>query len=122
MRSAKLSIGPLLRTVAGLVVWASAFVFLYAGYSLGCQHIEISDQAGLLNPVTVMLITFSLAHLGALLVLLVLWRKRPPRPAADEPPATYRFRYWLEGAILLFSLLGVVMIAFPILMVTPCVG
>jgi len=122
MTPAGLSLWRLLRMVAGLVVWSSAFVVLYAGYSLGCMQIEVSDEAGLLNPVTAILVAFSLAHLVALFVLLFLWRKYPARQVANESEASYRFCYWLEGAILLFSLLGVLMIAFPVVMVTPCVG
>jgi hypothetical protein len=50
----------MLRMNAGLIVWASAFVFLYAGFSLGCQLLAPSPEDGLANAVTVLLLVLAL--------------------------------------------------------------
>lgn len=119
MRRHGFAIAQLLRVSAGLIVWSSAFVFLYAGSYLGCRTLAPEPQAGLLNAVTALLLAFTLLHLGALGVLMARWW-RGPRTAAGEAPASVRFRRGVEGLVLISALVGVLMIAFPLLMVPPC--
>ena len=112
----------LLRISAGLLVWSSGFVVLYAGYSLGCQQLEIDSEAGLGNPVTLSLVGITALHLAALSALLVQWRMRPIKPMAGESERSLGLNRWLEGFALFISMAGLLFIAFPILMVPPCAG
>lgn len=122
MRPAVQSNWRLLRVSAGLFVWCSAFVALYAGYSLGCQRIELSENAGLANPVTLGLVAVALVHL--LLLAGLLWRhwRRPMTAVDGESERSRRSHHWVEGFVLWLSLAGTLFIAFPILMVPPCLG
>lgn len=112
----------LLRMGAGLIVWASAFVFLYAGFSLGCQFLAPPVEDGLMNPVTGWLALLALLHLGILLVLVALWWKRPVKAAAGEEETSRLLRHQVEGLVLICSIAGLVWIAFPVFMVAPCAG
>lgn len=122
MRPAVQSNWRLLRVSAGLFVWCSAFVALYAGYSLGCQHIDMAEDAGLANPVTLSLVAVALAHLLMLAILLWRHRRRPIAAVDGESDRSRRIHHWVEGFVLWLSLAGTVFIAFPILMVPPCLG
>ncbi|GEM_PF-730595 len=122
MKTNRFNLGQLFRMGAGLVVWSSAFVCLYAGFSLGCQYLTPSVDDGLANPVTYLLTGIFLVHLLALTGLGGLWWKRPVPAADGESPASRDFRHWIEGAVLAFSITGLVWIGFPIFMVAPCAG
>lgn len=115
-----LGAGALVRISAGVIVWASAFVALYAGYSLGCRALPVTADAGLANPVTVMLSAIALGHGAVLLMLLRRWFTRSVTALQGEPERTRRFRHTVEGVILWLSLMALAVIAFPILLVTPC--
>jgi hypothetical protein len=114
--------GPLLRISAGAFVWASAFVTLYAGYSLGCQNLAIASDAGLANPVTLALIVIAALHGAGMAWLLARWLRRPVTAQPGESDASRRFRHHVEGLVLWISAAALVFIAFPVLMVPPCVG
>jgi len=120
--AARFSIVMLLRMGAGLLVWASAFLMLYAGHALLCRLLSPASDAGLRNPVTAGLVVLAAVHLVAMLALMVLWWRHPPAAAPQEPTRTQRFRHRTEGLLLLISLAGLVYIAFPLLMTPPCVG
>lgn len=122
MRAANDSIGRLLRLFAGLIVWASAFVMLYAGSALGCRHLSVTVDAGLANPVTLGLLAIAGLHMALLLGLLVYRHRRPTGAAAGETERSRRFRDRVEGLILLAALVALVLVAFPLLMVPPCAG
>lgn len=112
----------LLRVCAGLFVWCSAFVVLYATYSLGCQHIEVSADAGLANPVSLGLVAAALIHLLVLAGLLWRHQHSPMQAIEGENDRSRRVHHWVEGFVLWLSLAGTLFIAFPILMVPPCQG
>jgi hypothetical protein len=114
--------GPLLRMSAGAFVWASAFVALYAGYSLGCQNLDIAADAGRANPVTLALVAVALAHGAAMAWLLARWLRHPVSAQPGESDASRRFRHRVEGLVLWVSTAALVFVAFPVLMVSPCVG
>jgi hypothetical protein len=112
----------MLRMNAGLIVWVSAFVFLYAGFSLGCQLLAPSPEDGLANAVTVLLLVLALFHMAVLAALVALWWKRPVAAADGESDSSRRIRHRVEGLVLACSMAGLVWVAFPVLMVAPCTG
>lgn len=122
MNRIHLSLFQLLRLSAGLIIWASAFVGLYAGYSLACQQIDLAGDTGPLNPVTGLLVLISGIHLAALVGLLLAHRWRPTKVQPDESERSHRLRHWLECCVLWISLAGLLFITFPVLMVPPCAG
>lgn len=122
MKSARWSLGQLLRMSAGLFIWSSAFVVLYAGFSLGCQQLEVPLEAGLLNPVTIGLVVAFAVHAAALLALLVYRQRHPVRAAEGEEERSRRLRHKVEGLVLWVSLAALLFIAFPVLLVPPCAG
>ena len=120
--AAGFTIAQSLRMCGGLLVWSSAFVFLYAGFSLGCKQLAPDPADGLANPVTGILAAIFALHLLALAGLGWLWWKHPVPPAADEPDSGPGFRHWVEGMVLVISTAGLIWIAFPVFMVAPCTG
>lgn len=117
-----LGAGALLRLSAGAMVWASAFVALYAGHSLGCLAAPVAADAGLANPVTITLVALALAHGVALTMLLRRWFAGSVPALEGETERTRRFRHRVEGLVLWISLTALVVVAAPVLMVTPCQG
>ncbi|QOC21693.1 hypothetical protein IC757_11655 [Wenzhouxiangella sp. AB-CW3] len=115
-------IGALLRMSAGLILWFSCFVMLYAGYSLGCQHFEGAASDGRVNPVTLSLLIAGFGHALVIALLLARHRLRPVRAQSDEGERSRQFRHRVEGLVLWVSLTGVLFILFPVLMVPPCAG
>lgn len=122
MRPGPLSIARLLRICAGLLIWSSGFVMLYAGYSLGCQQIDVPVEAGLRNPVTAGLVIIAALHVAALIALLLRRYRYPMTAMADENERSRKLHHWLEGFVLWISLAGLLFIAFPVLLVPPCAG
>lgn len=122
MSARRFTLGQLFRMNAGLVVWASAFVALYAGLSLGCQHLAPPPEDGLSNPVTFLLAGVFGIHLIVLLGLALYCWKKPAPAAPEESGSSLRFRHRVEGLILAVSIAALVWIAFPMLLVAPCAG
>ncbi len=116
------TIRALMRMSAGLVVWASTFVFLYAGFSLGCQVWAPPPDDGLRNPVTFMLLGLTVVHLAILAALGWLWWSRPVTADHGESETSRRVRHRVEGLVLACSIFAVVWIVFPVFMVAPCAG
>lgn len=116
------TIRALVRMSAGLVVWASAFVFIYAGFSLGCQVWAPPPEDGLGNPVTIMLVMFAGMHLAVLGILGWLWWARPVSADSGESEASRLVRHRVEGLMLACSSFALVWVVFPIFMVAPCAG
>lgn len=109
-----------MRISAGVMVWASAFVALYAGHALSCRALPVSGAAGLSHPVTVILAAIAIGHGAALVVMLLRWSRRLVSALPGEPQQTLTFRHTVEGLVLSLSLAALVFIALPILMATPC--
>lgn len=122
MTPALFSIVMLLRMGAGLLVWASAFVMLYAGHALACQWFGPVSEVNLWNPVTGVLAALALAHMAALMALGVLWWRSPPRAAAHEPARTQRFRHRTEGLLLVVSAASLCWLALPLVLTPPCIA
>ncbi|KQP43167.1 hypothetical protein [Pseudorhodoferax sp. Leaf274] len=100
----------LLGTTAGLLVWASSFVVLYAGLTLGCEAGWHARRLAGANLLTVALAMAWLAHLVA---LAALWRW---------------FGGWTEPLRRLARVLTAVALAatvftgWPLLALPPCAG
>ncbi|WAJ28005.1 hypothetical protein [Antarcticirhabdus aurantiaca] len=74
----------LLLLTAGLVIWSSAFVTLYAALSIGCAFGWEAVQVGPVSLQRLVLVGLWLAHL-ALIAGLVLWmRGRARRASAGD--------------------------------------
>ncbi len=116
------TVAALLRMVAGLLVWASGFVFLYAGLSLGCQFLTPPPEDGLINPVTGALAVLALIHLAVLLLLAAWWWKRPVEAATGEVESSRMLRHRVEGLVLISAVFALLWIVIPVFLVAPCTG
>ncbi len=85
---AERSAANLLLLCAGLVVWSSAFVTLYAALSIGCAFGWEETRLGPVSLQRGVLIGLWLAHLAAL-ALLLLWTWRRSRRAGEDLSAFF---------------------------------
>lgn len=110
--------GSILTMISGLIVWASCFVVLYVGLSLGCAYNVPAFEFAGLPGVNWMLLALWLAHIGVLTGLAIRalrhWRQTPRQAGAP------RFALRTAFALQLVGLLGSVWIGFPILMLPAC--
>ncbi len=95
------------------LLWASCFVWLYAGLSLGCEAGWHTLPAPGGNRLTLALAIAWVAHLLALGALLVWWTLR--RPGAGLLPVLARTLSWIALAATLW-------IGWPVLTLPPCAG
>jgi len=103
---------PLLWLCGGMLLWASAFLWLYVGLSIGCA---LSWQRGL----TLMLATIWLLHLVAGSVLVGLsWRRAVVLPAEASPPR--RFLAWSSCCLMAAGWVGILFVGWPLLLLEPC--
>ncbi len=72
----------LLMLVAGLVIWSSAFVSLYALLSIGCAFGWEAQAFGPMSALRAALLALWLAHLAALALLVGWTRRRAQRAKA----------------------------------------
>lgn len=119
MKPAHWSLAQLLRMSAGLLVWSSAFVVLYAGHAQACLQLDAQPDS-LANPVTALLVVVVVIHLALLVGLLLFRQSRPTRPSDSETLASCRFRHRVEGLVLWSALAGLLMIALPLVLALPC--
>lgn len=122
MSTPRLGVGALLRITAGAWVWASAFVFLYAGYSLGCRQLADSAAAGWTHPVMLILAAIVVLHGGVMAWLLMRWYRRPVKALAGESDASHRFRHFTEGLVLWITAAALLFIVLPVPAIRPCAG
>jgi hypothetical protein len=109
----------LLLAIAGLIVWSSAFVTLYAVLSVGCaadvHRLEVLGA----NALTVLLLALFLAHLAGLGGLqwysVSLWRAR------KDPTRSGGYLAVLTCVVTAASLFSMLFLGLPILMIPPCV-
>ena len=107
---------PVLLITSGLIVWASCFVVLYAGLSLGCRYgppaFSMLGMEGI-NWILLFLWIIHLAVLGWLVMRSYVALKRA---------STTSGRFVMRSTLLLqgVGLVGSVWIGFPILMVPAC--
>lgn len=120
MTPAGMPIKRLLQISAGMIVWASALVWLYAGESLACQHIGASPSAGQARLVTALLLAVAVLHLLGLGALLWRWFRRPRPQQSDADGNDGLFPHRLEGLVLALSIPALLWLALPIVLVSPC--
>ncbi len=106
----------LLRTCAGLGIWASCFVLLYAGLSLGCASFLAGLHVLGIPILNVLLTLLWLAHvLWAGVLLRDAWRHRH---AHSDVSRLFAARLtWMLGIV---GLLATVVTGFPVLMLQAC--
>ena len=98
--------------MSGLIVWASSFVVLYTGLSLGCIYAWPGGR------ITLILLLMWLLHLAVLAWMSVraVATCRRHRAARDQRAFAWR----ASAAVNVFALAGTVWTGLPILAVTPC--
>lgn len=98
--------------MSGLIVWASSFVVLYSGLSLGCVY------AWPRTMITITLLVLWLVHLAALAWMSV--RAVAACRGHRAEGGNHAFAWRATAAVNLFALAGTVWTGLPILAVTPC--
>lgn len=98
--------------MSGLIVWASSFVVLYAGLSLGCQY---GWSQGLIRTT---LLALWIAHLAVLAWMTLRAVAACRRHRAGD--AAYAFAWRATATVNVFALAGTVWTGLPVLAVTPC--
>lgn len=95
---------------AGFALWASAFALIYAAQAVGCAMDAsiVSHRAAML--------TIWLAHLAALIALLLYCRRRLANVDAAAFGFTHRLAFWSTLA----ATVATVWTGFMIPVVTPC--
>ena len=83
---------PLIRLIAGFVIWSAGFVALYAAQALGCAY----GWGGWHRPVLIGLYLIALAPL--------VWLSLPARTGADKSPL-HRAALWANRAALAAAML-----------------
>jgi membrane protein implicated in regulation of membrane protease activity len=111
----------LLRLIAGLGVWASCFVLLYAGLSLGCASALAGWRMAGMSVLSLLLTLIWIAHLAVLVVMLWrAWRDRHAPSPEGQPASTARFTGRLTWVLHGVALVATVVIGFPVLMLPAC--
>lgn len=111
----------LLRLVAGLGVWASCFVLLYAGLSLGCASALAGKHIAGVSVLSALLAVIWVAHMTALVVMFLrAWRNRNVLPTDVQPASTARFTGRLTWVLHGVALVATVVIGLPVLMLPAC--
>jgi hypothetical protein len=116
--TARRSAADLLLLCAGLVVWSSAFVWLYAALSLGCA---LGWEGVALGPLSLqrgVLIGLWAAHLAALAALL-LWTRRHARTVpVEDRTGCFLARAAFHATVV--ALAATVINYAPVLALSPC--
>ena len=108
---------PLLHAMAGLGVWAVAFVVLYGGLSLACRSPLATSHFGPISAVSATLIVLWLAHLGLLTVMVLrAWKDRHL-----ETESSSLFMRRLTLFLHSTSWVSLVVLGAPVLLLKPCV-
>ncbi len=103
---------PFLWLCGGLLLWASAFCWLYAALSIGCA---VSWGRGL----TPVLASIWLLHLLPGMVLQGLsWRRAVALPDDVAPPR--RFLAWSSVWLMAVGWVGILFVGWPLLLLEPC--
>jgi hypothetical protein len=109
--------GKLVMASAGLIIWASAFVFLYAIQAIGCAVGWNRGALGGFNQLTVILMFVWIAHIVPLLVL-VPQQFRSAKSGGQGAQAG--FLLWLAFLMTLVGLVATLWVGFPLMVLPPC--
>jgi hypothetical protein len=99
----------------GLTLWCTWFVIVYGGHAVACAVASPAPEQGVFTLVSAMLLVVSLMAI-ALLASLTLgcWRM------TKRHQGRLRFNATVSAGLYLFSTLGVVFAAMPIIGIPPC--
>ena len=107
-----MNLRPTLWLCGGLLLWCSAFVWLYAALSIGCA-------ASLNRGLTATLLTIWLLHLALGIALHGLsWRRAKALPA--DAVASRRFLASASVWLMAVGWIGTLFLGWPILLLDPC--
>ena len=104
-----------LHFVIGLTLWSAWFVTVYGGHAVACEVIPPDPEQGVFTLVSVLLFVVSLAAVGLLAMLTVGCYRMGKRHEGR-----LRFNARVSAGLYLFSTLGVLFAAMPILGIPPC--
>jgi hypothetical protein len=104
----------LLLYCAGLILWSSAFIALYAGLSIGCAFGWEDRSLGPLSLQRWMLLGLWLGHLGLLALATAWMRRRARRLAARDELARFlaRVNLWAMVAALAITVVNFLPVAW----------
>lgn len=101
--------------IIGLTLWSGWFVTVYGGHALACEVMLPEPEQGVFTLINAMLLVVSLLATGLLAMLTwACWR------IAKRHQGRLRFNAMLSTGVYLFSTLGVVFAAMPIIGIPPC--
>ncbi|GEN28954.1 hypothetical protein HVA01_26000 [Halovibrio variabilis] len=101
--------------VIGLTLWSIWFVAVYGGHAVACAVVPPAPEQGVFTLVNAMLLVVSIAAI-ALLAALTLGCCR----VAKRHEGRLRFNAVVSAGLYLFSTLGVVFTALPIIGIPAC--
>lgn len=101
--------------VIGLTLWSIWFVSVYGGHAVACAVAPPAPEQGVFTLVNAILLLVSLVAIG-LLAALTLGCCRE----AKQHEGRLRFNAAVSAGLYLFSALGVVFTALPIVGIPPC--
>ncbi|KPQ18739.1 hypothetical protein [Halomonas sp. HL-93] len=101
--------------IIGLTLWSAWFVTVYGGHAVACAAMPPDPEQGVFTLVNAMLLVVSLMAVG-LLAVLALGCCR----IAQHHQGRLRFNAVVSAGLYLFSALGVVFTAMPIVGIPPC--
>lgn len=104
-----------LHFVIGLTLWCIWFVTVYGGHAVACAVVPPASEQGVFTLVNALLLVVSLVAI-AILAALTLGCYR----MAKHHQGRRRFNARVSAGLYLFSTLGVVFAAMPILGIPPC--
>ncbi|MGP9767754.1 hypothetical protein ACT3UM_18735 [Halomonas sp. AOP13-D3-9] len=104
-----------LHFVIGLTLWCIWFIVVYGGHAVACAVAPPAPEQGVFTLVSAMLLAVSVAAV-ALLTALTMGCCR----MAKRQVGRLRFNASVSAGLYLFSTLGVVFAAMPIMGIPPC--
>ena len=104
-----------LHFVIGLTLWCIWFVAVYGGHAIACSVAPPAPEQGVFTLVNVMLLAVSIAAIALLAALTVGCCRM-----AKRHEGRLRFNATVSAGLYLFSTLGVVFAAMPIMGIPPC--
>ena len=108
------------RAMAGFIVWAVAFVFLYAGHAIGCLYAPVSVQPLTIRNLLIVLWVVHILFLAALLWTSCRRRNAHLVSSARQKEESVRFMWRVVSLLDVLALVSVLITGLPLLLVPPC--